>query len=109
MDSDHDVLVYDLLLYEESYRKPVQFVYGDIRDKAKLKPYLDWADVVVWLAALVGDPACTLNELLTTEINKNSYDNKCNPSQKRKIQQAIDNSGFFRNWLGRHNSRTVHR
>ena len=72
MDSNHDILVYDLLLYEESYRKPVPFVHGDIRDKAKLKPYLDWADVVVWLAALVGDPACTLNESLTVEINKNS-------------------------------------
>lgn len=48
------------------------FVYGDIRDKAKLKPYLDWADVVVWLAALVGDPACALNESLTVEINKDS-------------------------------------
>ena len=72
MKSDHDILVYDLLLYEESYRKPIPFVYGDIRDKAKLKPYLDWADVVVWLAALVGDPACTLNESLTVEINKDS-------------------------------------
>jgi len=72
MKSEHDFFVYDLLLYEESYRKCVPFIYGDIRDKGKLKPYLDWADVVVWLAALVGDPACALNESLTTEINKNS-------------------------------------
>lgn len=72
MESDYDILVYDLLLYEESYRKPVSFVHGDIRDGAKLKPYLDWADVVVWLAALVGDPACALNESLTIEINKSS-------------------------------------
>jgi len=70
MGSDHDILVYDLLLYEESYRKAVPFVYGDIRDKGRLEPYLDWADVVVWLAALVGDPACALNESLTVEINK---------------------------------------
>ena len=72
MDSDYDILVYDLLLYEESYRKSVPFVYADIRDRAKLKLYLDWADVVVWLAALVGDPACALNESLTVEINKKS-------------------------------------
>lgn len=72
MESDHDILVYDLLLYEESYRKQVPFVYGDIRDRDKLKPYLDWAEVIVWLAALVGDPACTLNESLTIEINNNS-------------------------------------
>ena len=69
MESDHDILVYDLLLYEESYRKPVPFVYGDIRDYDKLRRYLDWADVVVWLAALVGDPACALDESLTRQIN----------------------------------------
>lgn len=67
--TEHDILVYDFLLYEETYRKPVPFVYGDIRDSDKLKKYLDWADIVIWLAALVGDPACGLNEKLTQEIN----------------------------------------
>ncbi|MBI4433253.1 SDR family oxidoreductase [Candidatus Uhrbacteria bacterium] len=65
----HDVLVYDALLYEESYRKSVPFVQGDVRDHAKLQQHLRWADVVVWLAALVGDPACALNEQLTMDIN----------------------------------------
>lgn len=69
MDTKYNIRVYDLLLYEETYRKPIPFVYGDIRDKEKLKPHLDWADVVIWLAALVGDPACALNESLTKEIN----------------------------------------
>ena len=72
MASKHDIRVYDLLLYEESYRKPVSFVYGDIRDRAKLKPCLDWADVVVWLAALVGDPACSLSDAVAREINTGS-------------------------------------
>lgn len=72
MKSEHNILVYDILLYEETYRKPVPFVYGDVRDRDKLKKYLDWADVVIWLAALVGDPACSLNESLTREINTNS-------------------------------------
>ncbi|MBI4450082.1 NAD(P)-dependent oxidoreductase [Candidatus Uhrbacteria bacterium] len=67
--SDHEVRVYDCLLYEESYRKNVPFVYGDVRDHAKLQRELDWADVVVWLAALVGDPACALNERLTMDVN----------------------------------------
>ena len=69
LKSKHDTLVYDLLLYEESYRKPVPFIYGDVRDKAKLKLYLDWADAVIWLVALVGDPACSLNEQAAKEIN----------------------------------------
>lgn len=65
----HEVRVYDYLLYEDIYLKPVDFVYGDIRDAKKLKPHLDWADTVVWLAALVGDGACSLNPDLTWEIN----------------------------------------
>lgn len=67
--SDHEVRVYDALLYEESYRKDVPFVYGDVRDAARIQPHLDWADVVVWLAAIVGDPACALNEQLTMDVN----------------------------------------
>ena len=67
--SNHEVRVYDVLLYEESYRKDVPFVYGDVRDHARLQPHLDWADAVVWLAALVGDPACALNERLTMDVN----------------------------------------
>lgn len=72
MQSQHNILVYDILLYEETYRKQVPFVYGDIRNKDKLNKHFDWADVVVWLAALVGDSACTLDEALTISINRDS-------------------------------------
>ena len=68
----HDVLVYDMLLYEDVYLKPVQFVYGDILDRERLLPYLQGFDVVVWLAALVGDGACALDEDLTVRINVDS-------------------------------------
>ena len=44
LESEYDVRVYDAILYEESYRKPVDFVYGDVRDRARLKPHLEWAD-----------------------------------------------------------------
>ncbi|MDO8435402.1 MAG: NAD(P)-dependent oxidoreductase [bacterium] len=70
----HDFLVYDVLLYEESYRKPIPFVRGDVRDEPLLQRYLDWADEVIWLAALVGDPACALNESLTRAINVTSVE-----------------------------------
>lgn len=68
----HTVRVYDNLLYEEKYLKPVDFVRGDILDRARLKPHLDWADAVVWLAALVGDGACALDPLLTEQVNLES-------------------------------------
>jgi nucleoside-diphosphate-sugar epimerase len=72
VESEHDVRVYDALLYEESYRKPVEFVYGDVRDADRLLPHVRWADAVVWLAALVGDGACALNPEVTVEINQDS-------------------------------------
>ena len=68
----HNVTVYDSLIYEESYRKDVNFVYGDIRDHNKLLPLLKENDAVIWLAALVGDGACAINPALTFEINSES-------------------------------------
>ncbi|MEW6348881.1 MAG: NAD(P)-dependent oxidoreductase [Thermodesulfobacteriota bacterium] len=72
MEQGWNVRVYDSLVYEESYRKPVDFVFGDIRDAQRLKPHLQWADAVVWLAALVGDPACAINPALTKAINEDT-------------------------------------
>jgi nucleoside-diphosphate-sugar epimerase len=68
----HSVRVYDILLYEDVYLKPIEFYYGDVRDTAKLRPHLAWADTVVWLAALVGDGACSLDAALTREVNVDS-------------------------------------
>lgn len=72
MQTPHQTRVYDALFYEESYRKLVDFVYGDVRDHDRLKPHLKWADVVIWLAALVGDPACALNPDISIAINQES-------------------------------------
>lgn len=74
VNANHDVRVYDALLYEEAYRKPVDFVYGDVRDTERLLPHLEWADAVVWLAALVGDGACALNPEVTVQINQEPVD-----------------------------------
>lgn len=67
--TDHTFRVYDALLYEEAYRKPVHFVFGDVRDEGRLVPQLKWADAVIWLAALVGDAACALNPEISCAIN----------------------------------------
>ena len=68
----HQVTVYDSLIYEESYRKDVNFVYGDVRDQSKLLKLFKNHDAVIWLAALVGDGACSINPELTFEINSDS-------------------------------------
>src|SRR4030042_281417 len=70
MQSNHNVRVYDALLYEESYRKAIDFVYGDVGDTGKLLPHLQWADAVVWLAALGGEGACALNPDISVSINQ---------------------------------------
>lgn len=72
LKSKHKFKVYDNLFYEEEYLKPVDFIYGDIRDKARLESALKWADQVIWLAAIVGDKACLVNPEATYEINSQS-------------------------------------
>ena len=52
--------VYDNLLYEYQYLKPVEFIYGDIRDTKKLAKILPEFSHIIWLAAIVGDAACQM-------------------------------------------------
>lgn len=66
---ENEIIVYDVLLYENLFQKDVKFINGDIRNSELLKKYLKWADSVVWMAALVGDGACSINPLITKEIN----------------------------------------
>jgi nucleoside-diphosphate-sugar epimerase len=72
VEAGHDVIVYDLLLYEDRFLKDVQFVNGDVLDRDRLRSHLKWADAVVWLAALVGDPASALHPAVTRKINRDS-------------------------------------
>jgi nucleoside-diphosphate-sugar epimerase len=72
LQRNYKVRVFDALLYEEAYRKPIPFVFGDVRDPERLKPQLEWADAVIWLAALVGDGACALNPEISVAINQES-------------------------------------
>ena len=66
---NHDIMVYDNLMYESRFLKEVPFIYGDVRDLHKLKKIVNNFDVVVWLAAIVGDGACKINPSLTRQIN----------------------------------------
>ncbi|OGN00504.1 MAG: hypothetical protein A2651_00390 [Candidatus Yanofskybacteria bacterium RIFCSPHIGHO2_01_FULL_42_12] len=61
--------VYDKLVYEHQYLKPVDFVYGDVRDYKKLKSVLPKYTHIIWLAAIVGDPGCQIDEWMTRAVN----------------------------------------
>ena len=56
--------VYDNLLYEPHYLKPVDFIRGDVRDTALLKKVLPDYTHVVWLAAIVVTPLAPLRQSL---------------------------------------------
>jgi nucleoside-diphosphate-sugar epimerase len=71
-ESGHETRVFDILLYEDQYLKQVDFVHGNVLDRDALRPHLEWADAVVWLAAMVGDGACALDPDLTRAINVES-------------------------------------
>ncbi|OGF64184.1 hypothetical protein A2661_00360 [Candidatus Giovannonibacteria bacterium RIFCSPHIGHO2_01_FULL_45_24] len=69
MEKGCDVAIYDNLIYEDRYLKNINFIYGDIRDKEKLGRIINNFDIVIWLAAIVGDEACAINPTAAREIN----------------------------------------
>jgi nucleoside-diphosphate-sugar epimerase len=75
LSKKNEITVYDSLIYESAFRKDVNFIYGDIRDYKKINSILNNFDAVVWLAALVGDGACSINPTLTHVINSETVKN----------------------------------
>lgn len=72
-----EVSVYDNLLYEDRYLKQIPFIYGDIRDTKKLYEVSKDYDIIVLMAALVGDPACSVDPSLTETINYKAIKDFC--------------------------------
>ena len=61
--------VYDNLMYRDEFFTDVPFVNGDVTDCDRLKYWLDKSRIVVWLAAIVGDGACSSNPQLSKAVN----------------------------------------
>lgn len=74
ISNGENVTVYDSLVYEKQYLKDVKFIWGDIRDREKVRSLLPQYDVVIWLAALVGDGACAIDPWLTQSINEHTVE-----------------------------------
>lgn len=70
-DQDHTVHVLDNLMYEPRFLKKVPFFNRDIRVTDELVHLCrtEKYDSIIWLAALVGDSACSADTTLTNEIN----------------------------------------
>jgi len=101
LDKGHQVKVVDNLLYGGTsllrYVNDPNFAFEkmDVRDRDKLKVNLDWCDVVLPLAALVGFPLCDRDPVtarqVNYEINQWIADNK-RPEQK--VIYPCTNSGY---------------
>lgn len=78
LEENHKVRVLDALMFGgESilpfiYNKSFEFIRGDIRNKETVSKSLEDIDCVFHLAALVGEPACSVNAKLTEQINHES-------------------------------------
>lgn len=77
INEDYDVTIYDKLVYETRYLKNVNFIYGDIRDTKKIVELSEDYEVIIIMAALVGDSACSIDLELTNEINYEAVKNIC--------------------------------
>jgi nucleoside-diphosphate-sugar epimerase len=78
LDEGHEVTIFDAFLYGDNGirhlldRPGLSLVSGDLRDITMAIQAFLHADAVVHLGALVGDPACGIDERLTLEINRDA-------------------------------------
>ena len=101
LEKGHYVTVYDNLLYNQTSllslfnKKNFNFVYGDVRDYSKLCNYVNKADVIIPLAAIVGFPACDRDKQLATAVNYYQIKNILkNTSKYQRIVFPNTNSGY---------------
>jgi dTDP-4-amino-4,6-dideoxygalactose transaminase/nucleoside-diphosphate-sugar epimerase len=78
LEKGYQVNVLDDLWYGDSGLRTFQnnpnvnFIRGDLLDREKVLPGLEGVSAVIALGAIVGDPACALDEKLTTQVNVDS-------------------------------------
>jgi len=96
-----EIVVYDNLMYRQicltdhCYRKDFKFVMGDVRDWDSLKPWVEWADIIIPLAALVGVGACEKDKQAAWDINFHHVANIVSIlKDHQKIIYPNTNSGY---------------
>lgn len=95
IDKGYEVVVLDALLYGDKglntfiKRKNVTFIKGDVTDPLIVDKSLEGIDKVIALAAIVGDPACAVNEEMTWKINFESIKLLTDLSIKHKVSRLV--------------------
>lgn len=81
-----NITVADNLLYENRFLKDVDFINFDIKNyDENLKQILNKYDIIIWLAAIVGDGACEVDKRITKIVNEDSVKWLVDNFQNKKI------------------------
>ncbi len=95
LDSDFSVTIADAFIYGDqgirdlTDRHTVNIAPGDMRDPEFVSSVLDKTDAVVLLAAIVGDPACSLSPQLAHQINVDAVRTVLRAAEKKKVKRLI--------------------
>ena len=80
------ISIIDNLLYENRFLKNVDFINFDVKNyDNNLKTIIDQYDIIVWLAAIVGDGACEVDKKITKIVNEDSVKWLVDNFQHKKI------------------------
>ena len=97
----HEVTVLDNFMFRQSslaeccHYDTFQIVRGDCRNESLIKDLLKEADVIIPLAALVGAPLCSRDEIGTKTINQDAVQMLCRlASPSQRILMPVTNSGY---------------
>ena len=101
MAEGHRVTVVDTLIFRQAplleccIDPAFGFVHGDCRDEALMRPLIAKADAILPLAAIVGAPACSRDEVaaVTTNYDAVALLNRLR-SPEQKVLIPITNSGY---------------
>lgn len=92
LERGHDVTVMDILrkgglgLLPHFANPAMRFVRGDIRDAAAVEEAVKGADVIIHLAAVVGQPSCDKDPWTAKQVN---LDGTANIIEKRSKRQLV--------------------
>lgn len=101
LNAGYRVTALDSLLYGEQNLNHLcanpmfDFIRGDARDRATLAPLVKDADILIPLAAIVGAPACDLDPLMATSVNRDAVSLLCElRSPDQLVIYPTTNSGY---------------
>ena len=101
LQEGYNVSVLDNFMYHQNslldvcYRQNLNIIVGDVRDVKRFKAEIQKHDIIVPLAAIVGAPACDVDQSLATAINQNQIENIAQwVSKDQMVLYPVTNSGY---------------